>query len=637
MRHLSVNLVLKQYWGYDHFRPQQKEIVEAVLKGGDVLALLPTGGGKSVCFQVPALMVEGVCLVITPLIALMKDQVHQLTNKGIKATSIHAGMSKREIDITLDNCVYGSYRFLYISPERLHTDLFQARVLKMQVSLIVVDEAHCVSQWGYDFRPLYLKIAEFRELLPDKNIIALTATATTEVQEDIVDKLALKNAQKFQVSFARANLSYSVREVEDKYAKLLEILSAVRGTAIIYVRTRKATKEVSDFLRKNGVSVDYYHGGLAHQLRSSKQDQWIKGATRVVVATNAFGMGIDKPDVRVVVHMDLPETLEAYYQEAGRAGRDGNKAYAVILHYPNDGNDLIKRVEQSHPPIELIKRVYQSLANYYKLAVGSGEGVSFDFTLNEFCEIYGLDSLPTYQSIKKLAEQGLIQMNESFYSPSRLMFLVDNTALYEYMIANAQYEPFIKGVLRAYGGELVGDYLNISEQKIAQNIQITLEEVKKKLHALHEQQIVAYESAKDSPQVIFTLPRQHENNLPIDQPFLKSRKKLAASKATAVNSYIKHHEQCRTQLLLEYFGEKKEERCGVCDFCIEDKRSHQQDEQFVKIRSAILNELVQAPMDVDQLTSSLVGVKPSVTIEAIRAMLDFEEIKYDDVGRLTVG
>ena len=631
----SLN-ILKQYWGYDHFRPLQQEIVNAVMNGEDVLALLPTGGGKSVCFQVPAMMMEGVCLVITPLIALMKDQVYQLTQRGIKATAIHAGMNKIEIDITLDNCVYGSYRFLYISPERLQTELFQARVQKMRVSLIVVDEAHCVSLWGYDFRPLYLKIAEFREQLPDKNIIALTATATEQVKNDIVEKLALTNVQQFQASFARANLSYSVRRVEDKYAKMLEILIAVRGTAIVYVRTRKSAKDVSEFLKKNKTSADYYHGGLSHQLRNSKQENWIKGSVRVMVATNAFGMGIDKSDVRSVIHLNLPESLEAYYQEAGRAGRDGRKSYAVILHYPVDGKDLNRRVSQAHPPVELIKRIYQSLANYYELAVGSGEGVSFDFNLNDFCETYSLESLSTYQAIKKLEEQGFVQMNESFYNPSRLMFCVDNKALYEYMIANAQHEHFIKGVLRVYGGELINNYMSISEQKIARNVQITVEEVRKKLLALHQQQILSYEPTKDSPQIIFIVPRQHENDLKIDQQFLKSRKALAESKSNAVNDYIEEKGQCRTQLLLAYFGEKKEERCRVCDFCIDDKRKHLQDEQFTKVRSAILNELLQTPMEVEQLIKSLSGIHSAVSLDIIRTMLDFGEIKYDELGNLTI-
>jgi ATP-dependent DNA helicase RecQ len=628
--------ILKQYWGYDHFRPLQQDIVAAVLKGDDVLALLPTGGGKSVCFQVPALMMEGVCLVVTPLIALMKDQVYQLGRRGIKAAAIHSGMNKFEIDITLDNCVYGNYRFLYISPERLQTDLFQARVAKMQVSMLVIDEAHCVSQWGYDFRPLYLQIADFRQQVPDKGLVALTATATPEVKKDIVDKLELNNVQQFQASFARANLSYSVREVEDKHAKILEVLSAVRGSAIIYVRTRKSAKEIAGFLQRNRVSADYYHGGLAHQLRSSKQDAWIKGNTRVMVATNAFGMGIDKADVRAVIHLELPETLEAYYQEAGRGGRDGHKSYAVILHYPNDGEELLHRVKQAHPPIETIKRVYQSLANYFKLAVGSGEGVSFDFILSDFCGIYSLESLTTYQSVKKLEEHGLIQMNESFYSPSRLMFLVDNKGLYEYMIANAQYEHFIKAVLRIYGGEMVDNYISISEQKIAQNLQITISEVKKALQFLHQNQILSYEPAKDSPQIVFTVPRQHEDKLTINQKFLVERKALAEAKASAVGKYLGNHTQCRTQQLLAYFGEQKEERCGVCDVCVDERNRQQKDEHFVKIRSAILKELVQSPMEVAQLAKSISEVKPARCIDVIRAMLDFGEIQYDELGNLTV-
>ena len=627
---------LKQYWGYDHFRPLQQEIIDAVLKGEDVLALLPTGGGKSICFQVPALMMEGICIVITPLIALMKDQVYQLKNREIKAVAIHAGISKREIDITLDNCVYGAYRFLYISPERIQTKIFQARVQRMNISFVVVDEAHCISQWGHDFRPLYLKIGEFREQLPDKNILALTATATKEVKKDIVEKLALANYKVFQASFSRPNLSYSIRKVEDKYTKMLEILSVVKGQAIVYVQTRKSAKNVANFLTKNRVSADCYHGGLAHHLRSLKQDQWITGAKRVMVATNAFGMGIDKANVRSVIHLDLPEALEAYYQEAGRAGRDGHKSYAVILHYPKDGEDLLKWVAQSHPHIDFIQRVYKSLANYYKLAVGSGEGVSFDFLLSHFCQVYKLDSLSTYQAMKKLEEQGIIQMSESFYNPSRLMFCIDNKALYKYMIANSQYENFIKDVLRIYGGELIKNFVNISEQKIAQNTKLTLLEVKKSLEFLHKQQVVHYAPVRDSPQVIFTLPRQRDNNLPLDQRLLKNRKKLAESKANAVNAYIQNKGQCRTQILLEYFGEYKEEWCKVCDFCIEERNKRHQQEIFVKIRAAILKELTQSPAKVESLAKLLSEFNPSTVIEIIRAMIDVGDVKYDSLGNLAI-
>ena len=628
--------ILKEYWGYDGFRSLQQEIISALMEGNDVLTLLPTGGGKSICFQIPALSSPGICIVVTPLISLMKDQVFQLKQRGIKAVAIYSGMSKKEIDVTLDNCAYGEFKFLYVSPERLQTELFQERLKKMNVNYLVVDEAHCVSQWGYDFRPQYLNIAKFRELIPEINMIALTATATPEVKQDIIDKLELKKPETFQASFARKNLSYSIRMTEDKYVKTLEILQAIPGSAIIYVRTRKSTKDVSELLQKNNLPGDYYHGGLPHEVRSYKQDRWINGDTRVMVATNAFGMGIDKSNVRTVIHLDLPETLEAYYQEAGRAGRDGQKAYAVILSYPNDGKDLIKRIEQAHPLIETIRKVYQSLANNYKLAVGSGEGVSFDFDINRFCEVFKLENLSTYHAIKKLEEQGLIQMNESFYAPSKLMFTLDNKGLYEFMIANAQYETFIKGVLRIYGGESFGSFMNISEQKIVQHTQKSFIEVKQMLSALSDQHILDYQESKDIPQIVFTVPRQHEKNLSIDQNFLKERKETSLSKATAVSDYVANSSQCRTQQLLEYFGEKLEQRCGVCDFCVADKRKHSEDESFVKIRSAILTQLVDSPMEVDKLIKSIKNMKKERVVDVVRLMLDHGDLYYDKLGNLSV-
>jgi len=428
--------ILQHYWGYTHFRPPQEEIIQAVLDKRDVLAILPTGGGKSICFQVPVLMQEGICLVITPLIALMQDQVKQLKQRGIAAVSVHAGMHHREIDITLDNCVFGKIKFLYLSPERLQTDLFKERVKRMNVCLVAIDEAHCISQWGYDFRPPYLQIAELREVKPDVPFIALTATATSVVKEDIISKLNLVNPALFQKSFARENLSFVVRKTEKKEKKLLEVLRKVPGSAIIYVRSRKSTSSLAAFLNKNKISSTFYHAGLTHQDRIDRQEEWISNQSRVMVATNAFGMGIDKPDVRVVVHMDLPENLESYYQEAGRAGRDGKRSYAAIIFHEVDVLSLQNKVLQSQPEIDYLKKIYQAVANHFQVAEGSSQGESYDFDLDGFCKKFSFKSTDVYPALKKLEEFGLLDFNESFYRPSLLHFTFDKKKLYEFHLNN---------------------------------------------------------------------------------------------------------------------------------------------------------------------------------------------------------
>ncbi|HZX75422.1 MAG TPA: ATP-dependent DNA helicase RecQ, partial [Cyclobacteriaceae bacterium] len=462
--------ILKQYWGYDHFRPSQAEIIQAVLEKKDVLALLPTGGGKSVCFQVPALIMEGVCIVITPLIALMEDQVGQLKRRGVSAVAVHSGMSHSQIDITIDNCVYGKIKFLYLSPERLQTEMFTERVKKMTVSLVAVDEAHCISQWGYDFRPPYLKIAELRELIQDVPFIAVTASATKVVKEDIIQKLELLKPEIFQQSFARENLSFVVRKTEKKEKQLLTILKKVAGSSIVYVRSRKATQELAKMLNQAGVSAIFYHAGLTYKERSERQEEWIKNISRVIVATNAFGMGIDKPDVRTVAHMDLPENLEAYYQEAGRAGRDGKRSYAVVLFHEVDVLSLQSKVQQAQPTLEYLNKIYQSLANYFHLAVGSSQGESYDFDLDDFSKRFSFKSVTVYAALKKLEEAGLIQLNEGFYRPSRVHLLVDKKRLYEFQIANEKFDPLIKSLLRLYGATLFADFVNISENQISSSL-----------------------------------------------------------------------------------------------------------------------------------------------------------------------
>ncbi|MBL3658514.1 RecQ family ATP-dependent DNA helicase [Fulvivirga sediminis] len=625
--------VLKKYWGYDSFREVQEEIVDSVLAGHDTLALLPTGGGKSVCFQVPAMLKEGVCIVITPLIALMKDQVEQLKKRGIKAEAIYSGMGKREIDIKLDNCVYGAVKFLYLSPERLQTDLFQERVQKMKVGLLAVDESHCISQWGYDFRPAYLHIAEIRELIPQVNVIALTATATPEVKADIQDKLQFKNGQVFQKSFSRSNLSYSVREVEDKERKLLEVLRNVKGTAIVYARSRKGTKEIAQFLYKNGISADFYNAGLTHEERVRKQDEWINDKRRVMVATNAFGMGIDKPDVRVVVHMELPQDIESYYQEAGRAGRDEKKAYAVIIHNQSDLEDLAQKIRQQYPSVEFMKKVYQCLANYYKLAVGSGLGQSFNFDIQEFSDMYQLNHMEVYYALKKLEEEELIQFNESFYNPSLIHIAVDNRSLYEFQIANAKYDVFIKVLLRIYGGELFNNFMKISEVQIAKLLGVSDKEVVKMLQKLAELGILDYDERKDKPQVFFSTPRKDATNLKLNQKRLQEREDNAISKMKAMINYVQNTDECRTRLLLEYFGEMDYDQCGVCDVCVANKNegggaaARQYEEEVIKM-------LTSEPHTLDELIFKMPPASKDVILEMIREMIDVGDLMYDEQRRL---
>ena len=630
----KVNDILKDHWGYDSFRPLQEDIIHSVLDHQDVLALLPTGGGKSICFQVPALAMEGICLVITPLIALMKDQVEQLRQRGIKAEAIFSGIRQKEIDIILDNCIYGNVKFLYISPERLETELFRERVIKMNVCLLAVDEAHCISQWGYDFRPAYLNIASIRQVLPDVSVIALTASATPDVVVDIQEKLLFKQENTYQKSFARGNLSYAVRQVEAKEKKLLEVLRSVPGTAIVYVGTRKATKEIARFLLNNGISADFYHGGLAHDERSGKQEAWLKGKVRVIVSTNAFGMGIDKPDVRLVVHMDLTQDLESYYQEAGRAGRDEKKAYAVILCNESDMEALKAQVSLRHPPIDTLKKVYQAMANYYKLAIGSGQGQSFDFDIREFSEHYGFGHLEVFHALKKLEDEGLITFNESYYHPSHLHMLMDNTDLYKFQVANAHFDLAIKAMLRLYGGEMFNHFVNISERQLAKFMETTEKETVTTLTRLDQLKVIVYDKRKDKPQVIFTLPRQDVNYLSLNKAILESRKKVAEQKVASVINYAKHQNRCRTRLLLDYFGEIQAEACGVCDICIAQKKQHAT-KKTEDYHHQIEHLLGEGPLLVEELMEKINPTDRDAFLDVIRSMVDRNELCYDGAWKLS--
>ncbi|MCF2496647.1 RecQ family ATP-dependent DNA helicase [Dyadobacter chenhuakuii] len=641
----DLHAILKQYWGYDTFRPFQEDAIKTVLNGIDTLVLLPTGGGKSVCFQVPVLAMEGVCIVVTPLIALMKDQVEQLKRRSIFAAAIHSGMSKNEIDITLDNCIHGNTKFLYVSPERLRTDIMVARVKQMNVCLLAIDEAHCISAWGYDFRPAYLLISDFRKIIAgvpspagkrqDVPLMALTATATEEVRADILEKLEMRNARVFKQSFARANLSYSAFSEENKERKLLQILKNVAGTAIVYVRTRKRTKELADWLNRQGISAQNYHAGLPFRERSDRQTAWIKNQVRVVVATNAFGMGIDKPDVRAVVHFDLPDNLEAYYQEAGRAGRDEQKAYAVALFTKIDLEELSESVERKYPPIEVLKRVYQALANYYKLAVGGGEFASFDFDIQEFTGVFGLAVNETHYALKLLEEEGFLQLSESFNDASKIHFLVDNRQLYDFQIRYQEMDSFIKVILRMYGGELFTEYVRISENELGQVYFAPENEVVKKLKFMHEREIIDYEPRKSKPQLTFLTPRYDATLLPLNVFEINKKKERDIKKARAVAHYASHTRICRTLLLLEYFNEFDAEACGVCDICIQNKKNELA--QNPGLETTLTNFLAQnGPVTPNELGIAFEDIPEKDFLQTLQQLIKEETIRYDDAGKLSL-
>lgn len=625
--------VLKKYWGYAAFRSMQEDIIQSVLDGNDTLALLPTGGGKSICFQIPALMKDGICLVISPLIALMKDQVEQLKRRQIPAAAIYSGMTLREIDILLDNAAHGAYKFLYVSPERLKTELFLARAQKMNISLLAVDEAHCISQWGYDFRPSYLEISEFRQLYPAVTCLALTATATEKVKQDIQEKLLFKDEKVFQKSFARDNLSYSVRKVENKEAKLFEILSKIAGTSVVYARNRRTTMDLAVLLQKNGFNADYYHAGLPQMERSSKQDAWIKGQTRIIVATNAFGMGIDKADVRTVVHWEMPDNLEAYYQEAGRAGRDEMKAFAVALYHPQDFVEMEKRVHLAHPEIPYLRKLYQSLANYYKIAIGSGELQSYPFDIKAFCEQTKLEAFEVFHGLKILEQEGFIQLNEHFYRPSGLHINLDYKELYSYEIANEKFEKILKSLLRIYGGELYQQVVFINEFEIGKIAELNEKQVFTQLTYLDKEGVLDYSPKSDQPQLTFLEPRHDANRLPLNEKRLKERKESKLDKLKSVQKYAENEQYCRTLSLLQYFGEHKDEPCGVCDICIERKRLHP---DYKDIEKQIVTQLLKSPMNYRELAKNIRQFSEDKVIETLRAMDESGVIAMDRSGMVSI-
>ena len=605
----------------------QEDIIQSVLLGHDTLALLPTGGGKSICFQVPAMAKEGICIVVSPLIALMKDQVENLKAKGIEAVSIVSGMGKREVDIALDNCIYGPVKFLYLSPERLLSELVRERIKYMKVNLIAVDEAHCISQWGYDFRPAYLHITDLRELHPDVPVLALTATATAEVSIDIQQKLQFKNGLVFQKSFERKNISYVVQVEENKPRKMLDIANGVKGSGIVYVRSRKECAEIAKFYNDNGIKADYYHAGLTPDERSKKQESWKNNRTRIMIATNAFGMGIDKPDVRFVIHKDAPENLEAYYQEAGRAGRDEHKAYAVLLFNNADRARQEKIFELSFPSVEEIKHVYHSLSNYYQVAYGAGAGVSFDLDLGDFCSRFKLDVIKTLSALKFLEQDEYLAFSESVFLPSRFRFEVMNEQLYNFQIQNQGWDAFIKTLLRSYGGAFE-NYVRLKEFDLSRRSHMSVQQVIEGLKQLDEYNIISYLSQNDQPQITYLKPRQQANNVYINKHYIEERKATYRKKMEAVFAYCTH-KKCRSQLLLAYFDEPNSHKCGICDVCLEEKRKQNAADVGDDITNEIAQLLSTAPLDIDSLVTSIKSGIEKERIDTIRLLLDAGKIKFN--------
>lgn len=635
--HNNAQEILKEVFGHEDFRPVQKQVIDAVLDGKDTLALLPTGGGKSLCFQIPGLVKEGICLVVSPLIALMKDQVDALKSRGILAAAIYSGMSYREIDRTLDNCIYGNYKFLYVSPERLKAELFIERFRQMKVNLIAVDEAHCISQWGYDFRPPYLEIAEIRQYHPAVNVLALTASATPEVCADILEKLEMKAPKEFRQSFARKNLSYSVRMVENKIEKGTEILNRVPGCAIWYVRNRHATHQIAKALTQMGIPASAYHAGLSMVDRAKRQEEWKGNKVRVMVSTNAFGMGIDKPDVRVVIHSDLPENLENYYQEAGRAGRDGKKAYGVLMVNEEDFELVLNRSEMAYPPTDFLKRVYQCLANFYRIAVGSNMLSSFDFDWNDFAHTYSLGVLETFYALKVLEEEGFIGLSESYYSPSKIHFRVDPGRLYEIQIAHAKLDPIIKMLLRTYGGNVFSEYIKIQESKLAKSLEIKESELIKGLQQLVQLEVMDYDQRKDKPQLTFLTPRYDAGKLPLNLKRIEMRRELTLFKAGKMVDYGRQKKICRTQYIQEYFGEKTDETCRICDWCQEDRKSKDPQGTENRLQTRILETLRQVgELTEHQLLDRLRLPASEKILNFIRELQDNGLITLQQDGKFTI-
>ena len=631
LRMEKFTTILKQYWGYDNFRALQGDIIKSVASGRDTLGLMPTGGGKSLTFQVPALAMEGVCIVVTPLIALMKDQVENLKRREISAAAIFTGMTSNEILRVLENTVHEAYKFLYVSPERLATPVFIEKLKLMRVCLLAVDESHCISQWGYDFRPSYLKIAEVRQYLPAVPVLALTATATPEVVDDIQEKLQFKEKNVFRKSFHRSNLAYVVRTTENKEEYLLKILKNVPGTSVVYVRNRKQTKEIADFLLQNGVSAEHFHAGLTNQVKDARQLRWKNDETRVIVSTNAFGMGIDKAEVRSVVHLDLPDSIEAYFQEAGRAGRDEKKAFAVILYNNGDAVKMRKRVSDSFPGKEMVVKVYEALANYLQVGVGSGLDAVFAFDIADFCSRFKLPILITYNSLKILQQAGYVDLTDEQDNSSRVLFVVGKDDLYK-VKNSAEQEKLIHILLRSYTG-LFTDPAYIDEDVLAKRLGWTREQVYEALIALSKDRIVQYIPRKKTPFLTFTREREDTGRLVLSKEAYDDRRERYVSRVKSILDYAQEEINCRSQVLLSYFGEKNTQPCGQCDICLKNKENAVSDDEFSAITRRIREMLEAEPSIITSLVRKS-GIKEQKIVKVIRFLLDDGQLEEDNFGRL---
>ncbi len=613
--------ILTEYWGYGSFRPMQEEIIDSVLLGMDTLALLPTGGGKSVCFQVPAMVNEGTCLVITPLIALMKDQVEQLKRRNIPAKAIHTGMHYTEIESVMNNAVYGKLKFLYVSPERLINPAFQQALVQIPVNLIAVDEAHCISQWGYDFRPPYLKIAAIRQFVPKIPVLALTATATPEVVKDIQQKLKFKNNNVFKAGFERPNLSYSIYHESDKTGRILQLLKKETGSAIVYVRNRKKTRELSEILNKNNIHSTFYHAGLKAVEREIRQKEWTKSRIRVIVATNAFGMGIDKPDVRQVIHYNLPSDIESYFQEAGRAGRDGKPASASLFFNDNDINYAKKNLEDAFPEPDFIRKVYNALGNFFQLPEGSGKDIGFEFKLLDFIKEYDFPLLQAYNAIKFLEKEGFIAYDESAGHYSKLKIMTDNETLYRFMVENKPFEHLLKEILRSYGG-IFTDYININEKQIALRSGEKIEKVFQKLSYLSKTKIVSYIPIKSNPQIFYNTERLPLSHITFSKENYQYLKEAAFHRFEALLNFLTNEKECRSLQLLRYFGENKKNRCGICDVCRKVNNTELNTREFESIKKQILNLISQKPRHLFELISLVKGYEEEKILSVIEWLID---------------
>jgi ATP-dependent DNA helicase RecQ len=625
--------ILTKYWGFTSFKPLQEDIIRSVGEGKDTLALMPTGGGKSITFQVPALAREGTCLVITPLIALMKEQVNRLNSLEIKSIAIHSAMSREEIDNALENCIFGDYKFLYISPERISTQIFQGKIGRLNLSLVAIDEAHCISQWGYDFRPSYLKIANLRNLIdPKVPFLALTATATTQVIVDIMDKLAFRHKNVLRMSFARKNISYLVRQAEEKGTYLVKTLQKVNGSGIVYVRSRKRCREVAEILVEKGISADYYHAGLSDELRDKKQAAWSSGKIRVIVATNAFGMGIDKSEVRFVIHWDIPDAIENYFQESGRAGRDNKPAYSVLLYSPSDKNRLHESLGHKFPPVEKIKDIYEALCNYLMVPLGSGKDNVFDFNMADFVSRFRLPVIETYNSLAFLQREGYVEFTEEINNPSRVHFIVGRDDLYKFQVANESFDGFIKLLLRSYTG-MFTEFVAINEESLARKSAISRDTIYQYLVKLSSMNIIRYIPGKKTALVIFTEERLMRKALMISPDNYLHVKEKYSARLEKMIEYAESKNRCRSVMLLDYFGEESD-RCGICDVCRDRNELDLSKYEFDLILEEIKVILEEQKPDPEELVN-MISYPEEKVIKVIRWLMDHNKIVQDEEHKLS--